>query len=167
MSFLLHHLKWICLTFRNDLNLLINGLQLPEPPCRKWINVDFGFEGLGLQKRVFKSITRLCAFWPEGQTWCKGCRIGARPPWWNQSQVGGHCAHPDHQEDARERTLWKWTIIEVASDYLDLVLAIYNYSHHNPNLSATSVDSQASTALTFLQFWFKKKTESFWYGRCS
>ena len=62
VSFLLHHLKWIRLTFRNALNLLINGLQLPEPPCRKWINVDFGFEGLGLQKQVYKYITRLCAF---------------------------------------------------------------------------------------------------------
>ena len=41
---------WLDLTLRKDLNLFISGLQFPDPPCRKWIKVDFGSEGRGLQR---------------------------------------------------------------------------------------------------------------------
>ena len=40
--------NWFYLTLRKDLNLLISGLQFPEPPWRKWIRVDLGSEGRGL-----------------------------------------------------------------------------------------------------------------------
>ena len=43
---------WSDLTLRKALNLLISGLQLPDPPCRKWIKVDFGSEGRGLQREM-------------------------------------------------------------------------------------------------------------------
>ena len=37
-------------TFRNNLNLLKRGIQFPEPPCWKWIKVDFGSSGRGLKE---------------------------------------------------------------------------------------------------------------------
>ena len=46
----IYHIVKIFLTFRKALNLALRGLQLPDPPCLKWIRVDLGLDGLGLGK---------------------------------------------------------------------------------------------------------------------
>ena len=51
-------------TFRNNLNLLKRGIQFPEPPCWKWIKVDFGSSGRGLKEIGKRNRFKLWV-WPE------------------------------------------------------------------------------------------------------